>query len=137
MDTKWACLLVMWACPLILCLPTPKPHTSASVESRTADCPCSQVLEKVEVWESLSRRGAGHLSRCYKVRLSFLPYHYYQVGVAYCSVGENSTTKSAACVLPKDIPHTHWRKNQGGLGATAPPVKKSGGEGAEPPQLTS
>lgn len=39
----------------------------------------SQVLEKVEVWESIKREGKGHRHRLYKVKLSFLPESYYAV----------------------------------------------------------
>ena len=42
----------------------------------------AQVLEKVEVWESIKREGKGHRHRLYKVKLSFLPESYYAVSVA-------------------------------------------------------
>ena len=38
-----------------------------------------KVLEKVEVWETLSRQGKGHCYRLYRVRLAFLPERYYAV----------------------------------------------------------
>ena len=41
-----------------------------------------QVLEKVEVWETIGREGKGHRYRQYKVKLSFLPHHYYQVSTS-------------------------------------------------------
>ncbi len=41
-------------------------------------CPV-QVLEKVEVWESIARQAQGNRHRLYKVKFSFLPHHYYKV----------------------------------------------------------
>ena len=41
--------------------------------------PSPQVLEKVEVWETIGREGRGHRYRQYKLKLSFLPHQYYEV----------------------------------------------------------
>ena len=38
-----------------------------------------QVLEKVEVWESLCREGKGHRYRLYRIKMTFLPHQYYSV----------------------------------------------------------
>ena len=38
-----------------------------------------QVLEKVEVWESLCREGKGHRYRLYRIKMTFLPQQYYSV----------------------------------------------------------
>ena len=38
-----------------------------------------QVLEKVEVWESLCREGEGHRYRLYRIKMTFLPHQYYSV----------------------------------------------------------
>lgn len=40
-----------------------------------------QVLEKVEVWESIHREGKGRRHRLYRVKLSFLPESYYVVSI--------------------------------------------------------
>lgn len=39
----------------------------------------SQVLEQVEVWETIGCEGKGHRFRQYTLKLSFLPHHFYQV----------------------------------------------------------
>ena len=38
-----------------------------------------QVLEKVEVWESIANKKQGHRHRPYKIKFSFLPHEYYKV----------------------------------------------------------
>ena len=38
-----------------------------------------QVLEKVEVWETIEQEGKGHRFRQYKLKLTFLPHKIYEV----------------------------------------------------------
>ncbi len=54
-------------------------HGHTHTHTRMHALMLTQVLEKVEVWETLAREGKGHRSRVYRIKLSFLPQHYYSV----------------------------------------------------------
>ena len=58
-----------------------------------------QVLEKVEVWESLCREGKGHRYRLYRIKMTFLPHQYYSVSSVgkivfwyHCDLYKSQTT---------------------------------------------